>query len=194
MMFLHHTYHITSASRKLLTLVLVALVITSLNVQSARAQELLPQSPAFSTGTQATDDVNQGFTVPVTKAVAVTKTTIENKTQNVKAQSVSEKPQTSSSEAKYTKVVEMTAYTSSVEECDDTPFITADGSHTRWGIVASNFLPFGTKIRIPDYFGDQVFEVHDRMNKRFSNRVDVWMQTKGEAFQFGKRTLRIEVL
>ena len=175
-------------------MVLVALVITSLNVQSARAQELLPQSPAFSTGTQATDDVNQGFTVPVTKAVAVTKTTIENKTQNVKAQSVSEKPQTSSSEAKYTKVVEMTAYTSSVEECDDTPFITADGSHTRWGIVASNFLPFGTKIRIPDYFGDQVFEVHDRMNKRFSNRVDVWMQTKGEAFQFGKRTLRIEVL
>ncbi|MBU2566654.1 3D domain-containing protein [Patescibacteria group bacterium] len=88
----------------------------------------------------------------------------------------------------------MTAYTSSVEECDSTPFITADGTHTEWGIVAANFLPFGTKIRIPEYFGDQVFVVHDRMNQRYYYRVDVWMQTKTEAFQFGKRKLKIEVL
>lgn len=194
MMFLHHTYHITSANRKLLTFVLAVVVLTSLNVQSAHAQELLPQSSVFSTKTQVKGDVDQGLTVSMSKIVNKPQNSIENKTQDIKAKTVSEKPQKSSSEVKYTKVVEMTAYTSSVEECDDTPFITADGSHTRWGIVASNFLPFGTKIRIPDYFGDQVFEVHDRMNKRFSNRVDVWMQTKSEAFQFGKRTLRIEVL
>ncbi|MBD3252034.1 hypothetical protein GF380_06350, partial [Candidatus Uhrbacteria bacterium] len=57
--------------------------------------------------------------------------------------------------------VPMTAYTSRPEETDDTPFITADGSHVRDGIVAANFLPFGTKVRIPSLFGDQIFEVHD---------------------------------
>lgn len=193
MMFLHHTYHITSASRKLLTLVLATVVLTSLNVQAAGAQELLPQTPAFSTALKAADDVNPGFKIPPSTVQVIEKKSNTTKTASVKAQTISEKPQAKPG-VKYVKFVEMTAYTSSVEECDSTPFITADGSHTRWGIVASNFLPFGTKIRIPDYFGDQVFEVHDRMNKRFSNRVDVWMQTKKEAFQFGKRTLRIEVL
>ncbi|MBM3204566.1 hypothetical protein FJZ48_01120 [Candidatus Uhrbacteria bacterium] len=91
--------------------------------------------------------------------------------------------------------MDVTAYTSSVEECDSDPFITADGSTTRDGIVATNVLPFGTKIRIPDYFGDKVFEVHDRMNKRYSYRVDVWMQEKGEMRRFGiKRNASIEIL
>ena len=37
----------------------------------------------------------------------------------------------------------LTAYSSSVDETDDTPFITASGKHVRDGIVATNFLPFG---------------------------------------------------
>ena len=91
--------------------------------------------------------------------------------------------------------VEMTAYTSSVEECDDTPFITADGSHTRDGIIAANFLPFNTKVRIPELFGDKIFEVHDRMNARFPFRVDVWMSVKDDMWQFGlHRNVRIEVV
>jgi 3D (Asp-Asp-Asp) domain-containing protein len=94
-----------------------------------------------------------------------------------------------------TMKMDVTAYTSSVEECDSDPFITADGSTTRDDIVATNVLPFGTKIRIPDYFGDKVFEVHDRMNKRYSYRVDVWMQEKGEMRKFGiKRNANIEIL
>jgi len=90
--------------------------------------------------------------------------------------------------------VPMTAYTSRPEETDDTPFITADGSHVRDGIVACNFLPFGTKVRIPKLFGDKVFEVHDRMNKRYPYKMDFWMEDLGEARQFGVRRADIEIV
>ncbi len=90
--------------------------------------------------------------------------------------------------------VAMTAYTSRPEETDDTPFITADGSHVRDGIVACNFLPFGTKIRVPALFGDKIFEVHDRMNKRYTYKMDFWMEGYHEAIQFGVRHADIEIV
>ncbi|MFA4818377.1 MAG: hypothetical protein WC621_00885 [Patescibacteria group bacterium] len=96
--------------------------------------------------------------------------------------------------ARYVMKVPVTAYSSTVDQTDDTPFITASGSRVRSGIVAANFLPMGTRIRMPDYFGDKVFVVEDRMHSRFSNRVDVWMETRGEAVDWGVRRLNIEVL
>lgn len=94
-----------------------------------------------------------------------------------------------------TYIVDATAYTSSVEECDNDPFITADGSHTRDGIIATNFLPFGTKVRIPSLFGNKVFEVHDRMNQKYWMRIDVWMEKKADMWQFGiNHNVKIEVL
>lgn len=94
-----------------------------------------------------------------------------------------------------TQKVAMTAYTSSVDECDADPFIAADGTTTYDGMVAANFLPFGTKIRIPELFGDKVFVVHDRMNARYWNRVDVWMKDKKTAFKFGlQRSAKIEII
>lgn len=51
----------------------------------------------------------------------------------------------------------ITAYSSSVDETDGTPFITANGARVRDGIVATNLLPFGTKIKIPSLFGGKVF-------------------------------------
>lgn len=93
------------------------------------------------------------------------------------------------------KDITITAYTSSVEECDSDPFITADGSVTADGIIAANFLPFGTKVRIPTLFGDKVFEVHDRMNARYWYRIDIWMEKKQDMRQFGiKRKVVVEVL
>ena len=90
--------------------------------------------------------------------------------------------------------VQSTGYNSEVAQTDDSPFITANGTHVRWGIVAANFLPFGTKIKIPDYYGDQVFEVTDRMNKRYWERVDVWFPEHGQAVQWGVRKVKIEIL
>lgn len=93
----------------------------------------------------------------------------------------------------YTMRVTATAYNSLPEQTDDTPFITASGTHVRMGVIAANFLPMGTLVKIPDYFGDQVFTVEDRMNPRYDKRIDIWMDGVHEARQFGVRTVAIEV-
>lgn len=97
-----------------------------------------------------------------------------------------------------TMVVDSTAYTSSVDECDADPWITADGYDLRDGgdgVIATNVLPFGTKVRIPALFGDKIFTVHDRMNKRYSYRVDVWMETKSQARKYGlHKKVTIEIV
>jgi len=90
--------------------------------------------------------------------------------------------------------VYITAYSSSPDETDDTPHITASGSRTRDGVIATNMLPFGTKVRIPHLFGKKIFVVEDRMHSRFSERVDIWFPTKEDAKKFGIRYAEIEVL
>ena len=96
---------------------------------------------------------------------------------------------------KEVKIATITAYASVPWQTDSTPFITADGSHVRDGIIAANFLPFGTQIRMPELFGEKVFEVHDRMNRRYSNRVDIWMDSTAKSKQFGiHRQVKIEIL
>jgi 3D (Asp-Asp-Asp) domain-containing protein len=79
----------------------------------------------------------------------------------------------------------ITAYSSSPDETDDTPFITAAGTRVRDGIVATNALPFGTKIKIPELFGEKTFTVEDRMHRRMKNVVDIWMSSKTKALRFG---------
>lgn len=90
--------------------------------------------------------------------------------------------------------VVITAYSSTPDQTDDTPFITATGDHVADGIIAANFLPFGTLVQIPKYFGDKIFVVKDRMHKRFSDRVDVWFPDRESALRFGKRTMEIVIL
>ncbi len=88
----------------------------------------------------------------------------------------------------------ITAYSSTPEETDDTPFITAKGTLVRDGIIAANFLPFGTKVKIPSLFGDKIFVVEDRMHRRKTNNVDIWMPTKMDALRFGAHKVQIAVL
>jgi len=94
------------------------------------------------------------------------------------------------------KVVKIlaTAYSSSVDETDDTPFITASGSHVRNGVIAANFLPFGAKVRLPEVFGDKVFTVEDRLNASYNDRIDIWFPSKGEALKFGSQITEMEIL
>ncbi len=96
------------------------------------------------------------------------------------------------------KTVKMvvTAYTSDPWETDDTPEVMASNNHVYWGAVANNGEPFGTKIRIPEIYGDQVFVVEDRLHKRKGNyMVDIWMPDKQTAKNFGaKWNVKIEIL
>lgn len=85
----------------------------------------------------------------------------------------------------------VTAYTSSVDETDDSPFITASGAHTQPGTLACPAqYAFGTQVRI----GDATYTCRDRMNVKYGNRFDVWVQTKAEAKARGIQKLPIQIL
>lgn len=96
----------------------------------------------------------------------------------------------------YKKIkVVVTGYSSTPEETDDTPFITASGKVVEEGVVAANFLEFGTKIRFPELFGEKIFIVEDRMHQRFNEgRIDIWFSTKEEAKNFGVKETIIEII
>ena len=67
------------------------------------------------------------------------------------------------------------AYSSSIDETDDTPFITASGTRTRKGVVANNCYAFGTIVSI----AEDEYVVEDRMNARYGCHVwDVWQPSK----------------
>lgn len=97
---------------------------------------------------------------------------------------------------KAAKTVKMwvTAYASMPEETDDTPFVTAMGTLTHDGIVATNMLPFGTKVQFPKLFGTKVFTVEDRMHRRKVGFIDIWMPTKKDAVKFGISQSEVVVL
>jgi len=91
-------------------------------------------------------------------------------------------------------VVSITAYSSTPDQTDSSPFITARGTYVRDGIVAANFLPFGTKIKIPELFGDKIFVVEDRMNSRYWHKVDIWFPERHDALEFGIKTAKIQII
>ncbi len=95
-----------------------------------------------------------------------------------------------------TMKVVATAYNSEVGQTDDSPFITAFGTRVRDGIIATNDYKRGTRVRLPELYGDKVFVVEDRMNSRYTgkSRIDIWMERKSDAIKLGARYLTMEIL
>jgi len=100
----------------------------------------------------------------------------------------------------YTYHVWVTTYNSLSAQTDSTPCITASGfdlcEHNQENIIATNFLnlPFGTKVRFPELYGDKIFTVEDRMNKRYYGTADIWLRDYARAKAFGKKWTTIEIL
>lgn len=89
----------------------------------------------------------------------------------------------------------ITGYSSTEDQTDSEPFVTAAGTWVREGIVANNFFPLGTKIKIPELFGDKVFVVEDRMSWEKGNyHIDIWFPDYWQALNFGAKRTYIEVL
>jgi len=89
----------------------------------------------------------------------------------------------------------VTAYSSTPDQTDNDPFVTASGVVVHDGIVANNLLPFGTQVRMPEIYGDEIFTVEDRANpKNGLYHVDIWFPSYWEARDFGVRRTYIEVL
>ncbi len=92
------------------------------------------------------------------------------------------------------KSVRITGYSSTVDQCDGDPFTTASGSQVHVGTVANNCLPFGTKLKFPELFGDQIFVVEDRMNSRYGCEVyDIWMPERSQALAIGSQYTKVQV-
>lgn len=85
--------------------------------------------------------------------------------------------------------LEVTAYSPSVDECDDTPFIAASGKRVDDFTVAvsqnmrKGGWGFGKFLYIPEF--DQFYLINDVMNKRYTKRIDLFKWTKSEARDFG---------
>lgn len=109
---------------------------------------------------------------------------------------IADTPDESNNEYKVKRkiIVPTTAYSSTEDQTDSTPFITAFNTNVYWGVVAANFLPYGTKLRIPAYYGDKIFTVEDRMHERYPYRIDIWMGSRPEAKNFGIRNVEVEIL
>jgi 3D (Asp-Asp-Asp) domain-containing protein len=87
--------------------------------------------------------------------------------------------------------VTLTAYSSTEDQCDDTPHITASNKPVRNGIIAVSRdleeewgLTFGQRVLIP---GHGIFEVQDRMNRRWERKVDIWHNDREAARLFGRQ-------
>ncbi len=108
-----------------------------------------------------------------------------------------------------------TAYNSLTAQTDSTPFITATGAKTRFGIVAVSRdmliedLPYGSLVKLKDLghyktgreagkyddlLAKETFIVEDTMHPRKRKQMDVWFPTYNEAKTWGVRQLEIEVV
>ncbi|HWQ99975.1 MAG TPA: hypothetical protein VN397_03975 [Candidatus Methylomirabilis sp.] len=170
-----------ACKRVIVTGLLVSFMLVSVPMRTAAAVELIPPMTLVQAVQKADADAAVVFTVPGIKVP-------DEPTADEREQATGHKV------VRVLTRVPTTAYTSRPEETDSTPFITADGSHVRDGIVAANFLKFGTRIRIPELYGDKIFEVHDRMNKRYHVKVDIWMDDLTRARKHGVRRVTIEVV
>ncbi|MDI6883347.1 MAG: hypothetical protein QMC93_02645 [Patescibacteria group bacterium] len=88
----------------------------------------------------------------------------------------------------------VTGYSSTEDQTDLDPFITAAGTIVRDGVVATNILPFGTKIKLPELFGDKIFVVEDRMNSRKGYHIDIWFPNREDALEFGAKITEVLIL
>ncbi len=91
-------------------------------------------------------------------------------------------------------LMEVTAYTASVEECGKTDGITASGEkvqehHT---LAAGPSIPFGTKIYIPEFM--KTFVVEDRGGAITDNHLDIYMERLEDAREFGRKDMYVFVI
>ena len=67
---------------------------------------------------------------------------------------------------------------------------TASGVWPAVGMAAADHLPFGSKVTLPD---GRVLTITDRFGGGYSNRLDIFMASEAECWQFGRQWLKWRV-
>lgn len=81
----------------------------------------------------------------------------------------------------------VTGYSSTPDQTWGDPFTTASGTRVHLGTMACPpQYPFGTKVSIE---GRGTYICEDRGGAIKGNRFDMWFESRGEALQWGKRTV-----
>ncbi|TXI34812.1 MAG: hypothetical protein E6Q53_00890 [Candidatus Moraniibacteriota bacterium] len=90
-------------------------------------------------------------------------------------------------------IINASAYTAAADECGKSDGITASGIKVteKRTLACPPAFPFGTKIAIE---GMGEFRCEDRGGAIKGNHIDIYMETKAEAFSFGRRNLTAQVI
>ena len=67
---------------------------------------------------------------------------------------------------------------------------TASGVWPQVGMAAADHLPFGSKVTLPD---GRILTVTDRFGGGYDNRLDIFMNSEQECWNFGRQWLKCEV-
>lgn len=80
----------------------------------------------------------------------------------------------------------VTAYSSTEEETDDTPDITATGKTAGWGAIAvdPSEIPMGSMIYVPGYGWGEAVDIGGKVKGRM---IDIWMESPAKAREWGRR-------
>lgn len=88
------------------------------------------------------------------------------------------------------QLVELTAYTASVEECGKADGITASGTKATQGrTIAADHLPFGTLVEIDGH----LYTVEDRFGGGYTNKIDIYFDNYLDAINFGRQQRVVRV-
>lgn len=114
-----------------------------------------------------------------------------------------------------TYTLKSTAYNSEESQTDSTPFVTATGATTAFGIIAVSpdmlgTIPYGSLVRLKDLGSYRsgrgegkfqevlntqgLFIVEDTMHPRKVEQIDVWFPHQAEALSWGVRKVELEVV
>ena len=67
---------------------------------------------------------------------------------------------------------------------------TASGVWPTVGMAAADHLPFGSRVTLPD---GRVLTITDRFGGRYSDRLDIFMESEAACWRFGRQWLRCKV-
>lgn len=90
-------------------------------------------------------------------------------------------------------IINASAYTAAADECGKSDGITASGVKVQENrtLACPPAYPFGAKIAIEGY---GVYTCEDRGGAIKNNHFDIYMETKTQAFAFGRKNLTAEVV
>ena len=90
-------------------------------------------------------------------------------------------------------IINASAYTAAADECGKSDGITSSGIRAKAGrtIACPANFPFGAKLKIADL---GIFTCEDRGGAIKGNKIDIFVETKQQAFAFGRRNLEAQIV